>query len=289
MAPLLKRVAALYSRFAAQDAQSDLRGAEINTFGQDVSSGIRVLRKDPGFAAAAILTLAVGIGANTAIFSVVNSVLLRPLAFADSSRLVRLYTHDQTRENLGLTFLDFIDVRERAHAFRGLAASWENDANLFDQNGPQKIRAAFATADLFPLLGVQPHLGRLFRPSDDRVGYEPSAVISYGLWQRRYGGDPSIVGRSIEVDSFAVHRRRRTAARVPLSRRNGFVDAHGSRREIPHQLALRTTKPCHGCCRPSPARSQARSGQRRDERSNGPTRAGASHHRRRLARTAGAA
>jgi putative ABC transport system permease protein len=201
MAPLLKRVAALYPRFAAQDAQSDLRGAEINTFSQDVRYGIRVLRKDPRFAAAAILTLAVGIGANTAIFSVVNSVLLRPLAFADSSRLVRLYTHDQTRENLGLTFLDFIDVRERAHAFRGLAASWENDANLFDQNGPQKIRAAFATADLFPLLGVQPRLGRLFRPADDRVGYEPIAVISYGLWQRRYGGDPSIVGRSIEVDS----------------------------------------------------------------------------------------
>jgi hypothetical protein len=166
-----------------------------------VRYSLRLLSKNPGFAAAAILTLAVGIGANTAIFSVVNSVLLRPLAFSDSSRLVRLYTHDQTRENLGLTFLDFLDVRARSKPFRGLAASWQNDANLFDQNGPQKIRAAFATADLFPLLEVRPLMGRLFRPSDDRVGYEPIAVISYGLWQRRYGGDTAIVGKSIEVDS----------------------------------------------------------------------------------------
>jgi putative ABC transport system permease protein len=147
------------------------------------------------------LTLAVGIGANTAIFSVVNSVLLRPLAFTDSSRLVRVFTHDQTGENLGLTFLDFIDVRSRSHAFRGLGGYWENDANLFDQNGPQKIRAAFATAELFSLLDARPLLGRLFRSTDDRVGYEPIAVISYGLWQRRYGGDPAIVGKSIEVDS----------------------------------------------------------------------------------------
>jgi putative ABC transport system permease protein len=173
----------------------------MKTLLQDAHYAFRMLRKSPGFTAVAILTLAVGIGANTAIFSVVNSVLLRPLAFADSSRLVRLYTHDQTRENLGLTFLDFVDMRARSHTFRGLAATWPNDANLFDQNGPEKIRAAFATADLFPLLDVHPHLGRLFRTTDDRVGYEPIAVISYGLWQRRYGGDPAIVGKSIEVDS----------------------------------------------------------------------------------------
>ena len=201
MAPLSRWVAASYSRFAAQKVRSDDRGAELSSFVQDVRYSLRLLRKNPGFTAAAILTLAVGIGANTAIFSVVNSVLLRPLAFTDSSRLVRVFTHDHTRENLGLTFLDFIDVRARSHAFRSLGAYWENDANLFDQNGPQKIRAAFATADLFSLLDVRPLMGRLFRPTDDRVGYEPIAVISYGLWQRRYGGDPAIVGKSIEVDS----------------------------------------------------------------------------------------
>ena len=176
-------------------------GGRLNTWTQDVWYSVRLLRKNPGFAAAAILTLAVGIGANTAIFSVVNSVLLRPLAFTDSSRLVRVFTHDQTRENLGLTFLDFLDVRARNHTFRGLGAYWENDANLFDQNGPQKIRAAFATADLFSLLDAHPLMGRLFRPTDDRVGYDPIAVISYGLWQRRYGGDPAIVGKAIELDS----------------------------------------------------------------------------------------
>ncbi len=119
--------------------RDDRRGGKLNTWTQDVRYSVRLLRKDPGFTAAAILTLAVGIGANTAIFSMVNSVLLRPLAFTDSSRLMRVFTHDQTRENLGLTFLDFLDVRARSHAFRGLKAYWENDANLFDQNGPQKI------------------------------------------------------------------------------------------------------------------------------------------------------
>ena len=173
----------------------------LNNSVKDVRYSLRLLRKNPGFAAAAILTLAVSIGTNTAIFSVVNSVLLRPLAFADSGRLVRVYTHDQARENEGLTIPDFLELRGRSQAFRGLAATWQNDANLFDQNGPAKIRAAFATADLFPLLAVRPVLGRLFRSPDDRVGYEPIALISYGLWQRRYGADPGVVGKSIDVDS----------------------------------------------------------------------------------------
>ena len=201
MSRLPRWMGGVHGQDARLNAPGDRWNSGLHSFSQDVLFGLRLLRRNPGFTAAAILTLAVGIGANTAIFSVVNSVLLRPLAFADSNRLVRLYTHDQTRENLGLTFLDFIDVRARSHAFRALGAYWENDANLFDKNGPAKIRAAFATADLFPLLDVHPVLGRLFRPADDRVGYEPIAMISYGLWQRRYGGDPAIVGRSIEVDS----------------------------------------------------------------------------------------
>lgn len=121
--------------------RDDRWGGRLNTWTQDVRYSVRLLRKNPGFAAAAILTLAVGIGANTAIFSVVNSVLLRPLAFTDSSRLVRVFTHDQTRENLGLTFLDFLDVRTRSHALRGLGAYWENDANLFDQKTDRRKSA----------------------------------------------------------------------------------------------------------------------------------------------------
>jgi len=168
---------------------------------QDIRYAWRALRKSPRFSAVAILTLAVGIGANTAIFSVVNSVLLRPLQFSQSNQLVHLYMHNATQDGEGMTFLDFIDFRARAHSFKDLAAYWENDANLYDRRGPQKIRAACATADMFPLLDVHPTLGRTFQPTDDRLGFEHIALISYGLWQRRYGADPTIVGKEITVDS----------------------------------------------------------------------------------------
>jgi putative ABC transport system permease protein len=168
---------------------------------QDVRYGLRMLRKSPGFAAVAVVTLALGMGANTSIFSIINSVLLKPLAFPDSQRLVRLYTSNGPRNGVGTTLPDFLDWRERNRSFQRLAASWENDANLLDDNGPEKVRDAITTADLFPVMGIQPILGRLFRPADDRLGYEHIVLLSYGFWQRRYGGDPAIVGKMISVDS----------------------------------------------------------------------------------------
>lgn len=132
---------------------------------QDVRYGLRILRKKPGFTVVAVLTLALGIGANTAIFSIVNSVILRPLAFQEPQTLVRLYMYSAQREDMDATFPDLLDWRARNHSFQGLAATWQNDSSLFDQNGPAKIRSAIATANLFSTMGTQPIRAVLSAPS----------------------------------------------------------------------------------------------------------------------------
>ena len=168
---------------------------------QDMRYGLRMLRKSPGFTTVGVLTLALGIGANTSIFSIINSVLLRPLAFPESQQLVHIATANGPRTHAGATLPGFFDWQGRNRSFQGLAASWQNDANLLDDKGPEKVRDAIVTADLFSVMGVQPLLGRLFQPADDRLGYEHIVVLSYGFWQRRYGGDPAIIGNEIAVDS----------------------------------------------------------------------------------------
>ena len=175
----------------------------MQTLLQDLRYAVRVLSKSPAFTIVAILTLALGIGANTSMFSIVNSVLLRPLAYPGSDRLVRLYTYDAHRDAEDMTFGELVDLQARSRSFDALASTWQNDANLLDRNGPEKIRSAFATSNLFPILGIRATLGRLFRSADDRIGFEPVALLSYGFWQRRYGGDPSIIGTSIAVDDAA--------------------------------------------------------------------------------------
>jgi len=173
----------------------------LETSLQDLRFGARMLRKNIGFTTIAVLTLALGIGANTAIFSIINSVLLRPLQYPDSGRLIRLYTDTPVEKGSDTTFAAFLDWRSRNRSFESLAATWQNDSNLYDTLGPEKIRSANATAGLFPMMGVRPVLGRLFRSTDDRVGYEHIVLLSYGIWQRRYGGDPAILGKQILVDS----------------------------------------------------------------------------------------
>ena len=167
---------------------------------QDLKYAARVLAKSPGFTIVAVVTLALGIGANTAIFSIVNSVLLRPLAYPESHQLLRLYTYSTGQDQDDVTFPAFLDWRARNRSFESLAATWQNDSNLFDHNGPEKIRSAFATTDLFHALGVQPLFGRSFRLQEDRLGYDHVVLLSYGVWQRRFGGDPAILGRSVTVD-----------------------------------------------------------------------------------------
>jgi len=173
----------------------------LEIFLKDLRFAARMVRKNPGFAAIVILTIALGVGANTAIFSIVNAVLLRPLNYPQPQDIMRVYTFNAERGEMGATFPDFLDWRARNHSFADLAATWPNDANLYDRGQPEKIRTAIATANLFTVLGVHPVHGRLFRPSDDRVGYDHVVLLSYALWQRRYGGDPSIVGKPITIDN----------------------------------------------------------------------------------------
>jgi putative ABC transport system permease protein len=172
----------------------------MNSFFQDLRFGLRNLARNRGFAAVAVLTLALGIGANTAIFSVVNAVLLRPLPFTHGDRIVSLY------EKLpGFTFElpfnapDYRAFIDRQHSFQSMAIYRDEHVELSGDGAPQRVNAARVSATLFPLLGVHPILGRSFAPEEDQPGRD-LAILSYGLWRQRYGAEPNIIGRSIELD-----------------------------------------------------------------------------------------
>jgi putative ABC transport system permease protein len=172
----------------------------MGTLWQDMRYGIRMLAKNPGFTAVAVLTLALAIGANTAIFSVVNAVLLRPLPFAHADRIVSIYeTLPSFTFNLPMNAPDFHAFSDRQRSFETLAIYSDRHYDLSGGGTPERIQGARASATLFPLLGVSPMLGRTYTADEDQPGHAV-VVLSYGLWRRRYGKDPGIVGRSISLD-----------------------------------------------------------------------------------------
>jgi len=171
---------------------------------QDLRFGVRMLLKHKGFTAVAALTLALGVGANTAIFSVVNATLLRPLPYREPERIVMLWT-DNSSLNFGfhelpLTPPDLLGWRNQAQSFDQIAAFKVAWGDLSEQGEPERVGAVYATANLFPLLGLQPQLGRTFTPEEDRSERNKVAMISHALWQRRYGGDPALVGGTITLN-----------------------------------------------------------------------------------------
>ncbi|HWS56871.1 MAG TPA: ABC transporter permease [Pyrinomonadaceae bacterium] len=176
--------------------------AWLRQFTQDLRYGLRTMRRGPGFTAAAVLTLALGIGANSAIFSVVNAVLLRPLPYPNAGRLVRIRRVDPRGGNVGgtVSYPNFTDFREQAPGLEHAAAYSDSYAWLGGGGEPERIEGVYASADLFPTLGVSPALGRAFTPEEDRPGAPLVAVISHGLWQRRFGSDGGIIGREILLD-----------------------------------------------------------------------------------------
>jgi putative ABC transport system permease protein len=183
-------------------------GEAMGTVIQDVRFGARMLLKHPGFAAVTVLTLALGIGANTAAFSVVNAVLLRPLPFHAPERLVAVgQTEARDRENLSqFSFRNFADLREQAKSFERLAAYYNNSVTLTGQGEAVRLRGVVATADLFPLLGASPALGRTFFPDEDHAGGGAQgypAILGWECWQRHFGGDPQVIGRSINLNENA--------------------------------------------------------------------------------------
>jgi predicted permease len=172
----------------------------MQTLLQDIRYAVRTLVKNPGFTIVAVLTLALGIGANTALFSVVNGVLLNPLPFSAPDQLVALYANRVHLERASISYPNFLDWQRENHAFASLAAFRPDDFNLTGAGEAEHIRGEMVSADFFPTLGVNPGLGRWFSSEEDRTGGAPVVVLSAGFWKRKFGSAGDILGKRIELN-----------------------------------------------------------------------------------------
>jgi putative ABC transport system permease protein len=173
----------------------------MGTFRQDVYFGLRTLAKSPSFAAIAIITLALGIGANTAVFSVINAVLLRPLPFRDPGRLVQLWQTEPAPGEYPLTGADYLDWQAQNQSLEGTSVlSWPRGFNVSGAGEPEQASVMETQANFFSLLGVEPLLGRTFLRGEDQAGQNHVAVLSDGFWKRHLGGQMGMVGKSIELN-----------------------------------------------------------------------------------------
>src|SRR5690348_1824132 len=175
----------------------------VSELGQDVRYGVRQLRRNPGFTAVAVLTLALGIGANTAIFSIVNSVLLRPLPYPNSDRLVRIFFNEP---GVGLRDVRFSnpeldDLQTRSGVFEDVSPIFEGSEDVSGAGQPERVEGVNGSFSYFSMLGVTPQIGRLFGPQDFVPGAASIVVMSDGLWRRAYGADPNVVGRTVRLDN----------------------------------------------------------------------------------------
>lgn len=187
-----------------KDEVRDVRGITwMDDVSRDVRFAVRTLRKSPTFVLVAVLCLALGIGANAAIFSVVDAVLLRPLPYAEPSQLVRLYETMPARGpwNGSVSWANYVEWVEQARSFSALAAYTDQSKNLSGtEGGAERLQAIASTANLFEVLGVQPRLGRGFQPGEDAAGAAQVVVLREGLWQRRFGANPAILGQTLTLD-----------------------------------------------------------------------------------------
>jgi putative ABC transport system permease protein len=183
-----------------EECREALGGNFIDTLLQDVRFSLRTLRRSPAFFAVAVVTLALGIGATVAAFSVVNAVLLRPFAFSDPDRLLWIYSQrpDNARTNFSLP--EYCDYRDQNTSFEGLGAIGSFNTNLSDSGETERVQGVRMSANTFGILGLRPLLGRTLIEADDRNGAPAVVMISYGLWSRRYTKNPDIVGRSVHVN-----------------------------------------------------------------------------------------
>ena len=175
----------------------------IETLGQDLRYAVRTLRKSPGFTLVAALTLALGIGANTAIFSVVNAVILRPLPYPEPSRLVELWGNVKRAkvERRGTSLPDYADWRDQNRSFEAMALFDDSTFTLTGVDEPERVTGEYVAHPYFGMLGVHASVGRIFRPEEDQVPQRDAfVVLGDGLWKRRFGGDPTLVGRSIQLN-----------------------------------------------------------------------------------------
>jgi putative ABC transport system permease protein len=190
--------------FVPNDAQSLYkakirRGIFMEKLIQDLRYGLRTILKQPTFTAIAVLALALGIGANTAIFSVINTVLLKPLPFVAPEKIVGVWNTAEKEDQFSATYPDFVDWRERQQSFEYLAAYATRDFTLTDAGEPVRLRGAMTTTELFPLLGIQPKLGRFFSAEEDKAGGR-TTILSYRMWQNYFAADPNILNASISLN-----------------------------------------------------------------------------------------
>ena len=178
----------------------------LNQLLADIRFGLRMLRKNPGFTAVAVLTLALGIGANAAVFSVVYAVLLRPLPYKDPSSLIVLNETTPMVGTVSVSYPNFLDWRNQSHTFSEMAAVRGVGFNLAGVTQPENISGGAVSPNFLSMLGVRPFLGRDFDASEEKAGTPPVILLSYSLWQSHFGGDPNIVGRTIKLDdrSFTI-------------------------------------------------------------------------------------
>ena len=167
---------------------------------QDLTYGLRWLRKHPGFTALSVLTLAAGIGVNTAMFSVVHAVLLKPLPYNDPDRIVWMTESGPEVANRWVSYPNFVDWRSRNQSFEAMSTFRGWSVNLTGTDQPESINSRMVTAGYFKVMGTAPMLGRDFTEADDQPGAAPVTILSHAFWQQRFGGDPNIVGKSITLD-----------------------------------------------------------------------------------------
>jgi predicted permease len=168
---------------------------------QDARYGLRLLLRSPAYTIIAILTLTLGIGANTALFSVINGVLLNPLPFHDSDRLVALHESKPNFDRGSVPFSHFLDWQRNNHTFTSMAIARLYAFSLTGMGEAEQVNGEFVTSDFFDVLGVRPVIGRTFAPGEDRVGGAPIVLISAAFWQRKFGGKPDVLGRTITLDA----------------------------------------------------------------------------------------
>src|SRR5258706_16324585 len=173
----------------------------MNIFLQDLRSAFRALTKSPGFTAVAVLTLALGIGANTAIFSVVNTVLLKPLPYPNPESLVKIWTHftgiGLPNDQNWFSAPEFRDVRQQNRSFSDLSVMSTGTYSLGVSGNPQSLNGATVSPGFFTILGVKPYLGRTLSPDEAEKAHDRVVVLGYGLWQRVFGANPQIMGQDL--------------------------------------------------------------------------------------------
>jgi putative ABC transport system permease protein len=176
----------------------------MGTLPRDLRYAVRQLLKNPGFTAIAVLTLGLGIGATTAIFSVVDSVLFRPLPYRDPSRLVMVWGAKDAEQHGLASFLNFLDWRAQDSAFESLSIFRRRQFNVSGPSAPERVAGAFVSADFFRTLGVDPAIGRAFVPGEDQSANDQVVVVSRGFWERHMGGDPAALGSLVRVEGLTL-------------------------------------------------------------------------------------